>query len=76
MKKFETIIPLLIIALLMVACGGGDKAVSDGELHITFDGESCIYEGPTLLKAGRFYKMGKSTSSTCAMMCAGVMAGR
>jgi hypothetical protein len=52
MKKFVSLIPLLIFALLMVACGGGDKAISDGELHLTFDGESCIYEGPTLLKAG------------------------
>jgi hypothetical protein len=36
----------------MTACGSGDKAESDGELLLTFDGDSCTYEGPTLLKAG------------------------
>ena len=43
---------LLIVALLMTACGSGDKAVSDGELLLTFDGDSCTYEGPKFLKAG------------------------
>ena len=52
MKKFVAIISLLFFALLMTACGSGDEAVSDGELLLTFDGDSCTYEGPTLLKAG------------------------
>lgn len=42
----------LVAALLMTACGVSEDAVSEGELHLTFDGESCTYEGPTFLKAG------------------------
>lgn len=55
MKKYAAInsfVLLLIGALLMTACGSGDKVVSDGELLLTFDGDSCTYEGPTLLIAG------------------------
>ena len=52
MKKFVAIISLLIVALLMAACGTGDIPVSDGELLLTFNGDSCTYEGPTRLKAG------------------------
>jgi len=52
MKIFVVIISLLIVALSINACGSGDKAVSDGELFLTFDGDSCTYKGPTLLKAG------------------------
>ncbi len=37
-------------ALLMTACS--KQPVSGGELQLTFDGESCTYEGPTYLKAG------------------------
>lgn len=42
----------LVAALLMAACGVSEEAVSEGELHLTFDGESCTYQGPTLFKAG------------------------
>lgn len=43
---------LLLVALLIAACGSENMAVSDGELLLTFDGDSCIYEGPALLKVG------------------------
>ena len=32
--------------------GGGDEGVEAGLLRLTFDGESCTYEGPTDLTAG------------------------
>lgn len=37
---------LVVLGLFMTACGGSDT------LNLTFDGESCTYEGPTELKAG------------------------
>ena len=43
---------LVVPALLLTACGGGDEGVEDGVLRLTFDGESCTYEGPTALTAG------------------------
>jgi hypothetical protein len=46
------IVSLLIVTLLMTGCAGSDKAIEDGVLNLTFDGENCTYEGPTLLKAG------------------------
>lgn len=36
----------------MMGCGAGETPVSGGEMHLTFDGESCTFEGPTYLKAG------------------------
>jgi hypothetical protein len=40
--------------LFLVGCGASqtDEVVEDGILQLTFDGESCTYEGPTTLKAG------------------------
>jgi hypothetical protein len=52
MKKNALGISLLILALLLTACADSDQPIEDGVLRLTFDGESCIYEGPTLLKAG------------------------
>jgi hypothetical protein len=43
---------LLIVPLLMMGCGSSETPVSGGEMHLTFDGESCTFEGPTYLKAG------------------------
>jgi hypothetical protein len=43
---------LLITALLMTACGVEEEPVSGAEMHLTFTGDSCTYEGPTLLKEG------------------------
>ena len=43
---------LFAAVLVMTACSAGGEPVSGGELQLTFDGESCTYEGPTLLKAG------------------------
>jgi hypothetical protein len=55
-KTFPTSMTLVIIAnlatLLLAACTSGDDGIEDGVLSITFDGESCTYEGPTTLKAG------------------------
>jgi hypothetical protein len=43
---------LFILASIMSACRSEIEPVSNGELHLTFTGDDCIYEGPTLLKAG------------------------
>lgn len=42
----------ILATLLLAACASGDEGIEDGVLRLTFDGESCIYEGPTTLKAG------------------------
>ena len=39
-------------APLLVACTDGDKPVPDASMQLTFDGEACTYEGPTVLAAG------------------------
>ena len=46
------VIIAILAALLLAACASGDDGIDDGVLRLTFDGESCIYEGPTTLKAG------------------------
>jgi hypothetical protein len=46
------VIIAILAALLLAACASGDDGIEDGVLRLTFDGESCIYEGPTTLKAG------------------------
>ena len=39
--------------LLLAACGSGEVADSDSRVvQLTFDGEQCIYEGPSVLSAG------------------------
>ena len=43
---------LVVLALLLTACGGSDEGAEDGPLRLTFNGESCTYEGPTELTAG------------------------
>ncbi len=43
---------LVVLALLLTACGGSDEVGEDGPLRLTFNGESCTYEGPTELTAG------------------------
>ena len=42
---------LVVLAFLLTACGGGE-GVEDRLLRLTFDGESCTYEGPTELTGG------------------------
>ena len=46
------VIIAILAALLLTACASGDDDIEDGVLRLTFDGESCIYDGPTALKAG------------------------
>ena len=43
---------LVVPALLLTTCGGSDEGAEDGPLRLTFDGESCTYEGPTEITAG------------------------
>jgi len=39
--------------LLLAACGSTEVADSDSRVvQLTFDGEQCIYEGPSVLSAG------------------------
>jgi hypothetical protein len=46
------VIVAILATLLLAACASGDDGIEDGVLRLTFDGESCTYEGPTTLKAG------------------------
>ncbi len=49
------IITVVVGLVLITACAAGaagDEAVRDGELILTFDGESCTWQYPTVLKAG------------------------
>ncbi len=40
--------------LLLAACGSSEVADSDSRVvQLTFDGEQCIYEGPSVLSAGQ-----------------------
>ena len=40
--------------LLLAACGSTEVADSDSRVvQLTFDGEQCIYEGPSVLSAGQ-----------------------
>ena len=48
----SALVLLFAAILVMTACSAGGEPVSGGELQLTFDGESCTYKGPTLLKAG------------------------
>jgi hypothetical protein len=43
---------LVVLGLLLAACGSSDEGAEEGPLRLVFDGESCNYEGPTELKAG------------------------
>lgn len=43
---------LMILPLLFTACAGSEEVKEDRTLQLTFDGESCTYEGPTELKPG------------------------
>ena len=43
---------LVVLVLLLTACGGSDEGAEDGPLRLTFDGGSCTYQGPTELTAG------------------------
>lgn len=43
---------LMILPLLISACAGAEQLQEDRTLQLTFDGESCNYEGPTALKPG------------------------
>ncbi len=42
---------MLAILLLSSACGPAAVEVTD-DLEVTFDGTSCIYDGPTVIQAG------------------------
>ena len=43
---------LAVVVLILGACAAGDEGVEAGLLRLTFDGESCTYEGPTTHTAG------------------------
>ena len=45
-------ISLFFGVLLLTACEGSNRPVENAVLRLTFDGENCVYEGPTLIKAG------------------------
>jgi hypothetical protein len=47
MKKIGVIISLLVVALLMTTCASGDEPY-----EVTFDGNECVYSGPTELPTG------------------------
>ena len=48
MKKSAVIILLLIVSLLMTACGSSDE----GPIEVTFTGDGCTFTGPTELPIG------------------------
>ena len=50
----KPIASLMAVGLLVLAaCGGTEVADSDSRVvQLTFDGEQCIYEGPSVLSAG------------------------
>ena len=44
--------------LLLTACGSTEVADSDSRVvQLTFDGEQCIYEGPSVLSAGQGFEV-------------------
>lgn len=45
-------ISLIFAVLLLTACINSNQPVEDTVLRLTFDGESCIYEGPKSINAG------------------------
>ena len=45
--RLRTIAPIALIVLIAGACGGESRV-----LQLTFDGEQCSYEGPSVLSAG------------------------
>ena len=48
-KVIRKTVCLVILVLFLVGCGASEAETT---LQLTFDGESCTYEGPTTLKAG------------------------
>ncbi|MGA7757646.1 MAG: hypothetical protein WBL31_02035 [Ilumatobacteraceae bacterium] len=40
------------LPLLMLTACGSDESADDGPLTLTFDGSSCVYEGPDTLSPG------------------------
>jgi len=50
----KPITSLMVVGLLLLAaCGSTEVADSDSRVvQLTFDGEQCIYEGPSVLSAG------------------------
>lgn len=43
---------LVVPGLFLTACSGGGEGEDEGPLRLTFDGESCTYEGPKEVSAG------------------------
>ncbi len=60
------VIVAILATLLLGACASGDDGIEDGVLHLTFDGESCTYEGPTTHKAGPVTLLFLNESETTA----------
>jgi hypothetical protein len=53
LSQLMTLVIIAILAIpLMTACASGGDGTEEGTFRLTFDGEECIYEGPTTLKAG------------------------
>jgi hypothetical protein len=56
MKKRASLFSLIVLCMILIAaCAGGSSGTWVDEvrtLNLTFDGESCTYEGPTELAAG------------------------
>jgi hypothetical protein len=56
--KAKSILASIVVVLFAVGCGSGDDtngtgtADSGNEMQLTFDGDSCVYEGATELAAG------------------------
>ena len=50
MRKFIAL--LIFLPLLVTACASGETSVEENILLVIFDGENCIYKGPTNIRAG------------------------
>lgn len=48
----KALVLLVVPALLMTACAAAGEGNTEDILRLTFDGESCTYDGPTDLKPG------------------------
>jgi hypothetical protein len=71
MRRILFMVALVCAVALAASCGTD----SDGSLRLTYDGETCVYEGPTELKAGpvELTFVNESSDPAAAMSLARVM---
>ncbi len=48
----RTWLAAVLPALLLAGCGDDDGTADAGPMQLTFDGETCVYEGPTEMEPG------------------------